>query len=95
MSDPIQRAELQRVRASLRLAILQFLRGRLRFGGHFHADELRNAVRQSVPAAPASPDRILRALRTEGTVKYLVTDRSRSAYRVTYVVDGAKQLALL
>ncbi len=57
-------------------------------GGEFHADELRAFVIRASGAAPASPDRILRLLRADGTIDYVVVNRRASLYRVTSLKAG-------
>lgn len=48
----------------------------------FHAEELRTYVRDRVPEiAPASPDRILRQLRLEKKLDYIVLNRRASLYQ--------------
>ena len=77
-------ADLTRVRGTIGAAIRDFCRARL--GGTFHAAELREYVARSCgPAAPDSAGRILRELRKDGVVSYVVEDRSASLYRVTGV----------
>ena len=47
---------------------------------YFHINELHDFVEEDVNIAPASPDRILRALRQEGKLDYDVIDRRNSYY---------------
>ena len=54
----------------------------------FYVGELQQYVRARLPAAPASPDRILRQLRREGMLDYEVIDRSASRYRVLSVTKA-------
>lgn len=55
----------------------------------FHADELRRfVVQESGTAAPGSSDRILRQLRQQGVIDYVVTNRRESLYRVISVNRG-------
>jgi hypothetical protein len=50
-------------------------------GKQFHAEDLRRYVLAVEPEiAPGSPDRILRALRQEGRLDYIVIDRRNSLY---------------
>lgn len=79
-------AERQRVLSRIGAAVLAFCRARLeQRGGEFHADDLRRAITAAALCAPASPDRILRALRQSGHLDYAVVDRRASLYRVTRV----------
>lgn len=76
-----QEIEFKRVRARIGDAILRFIRGRLASGKpQFTADELRAHVAQVHPSAPASADRILRALRQDGECAYTVINRRASLY---------------
>lgn len=82
MHDAQQVLELKRVTLSLEDAIVAFahmVRKR-----EFKADELRAYVtRRVLGSAPASPDRVLRALRAKGLLDYEVVSRSGSVYRFT------------
>lgn len=71
-----QERHLSRVSGRIAGAILAFCRERV--GAEFYASELHAAV----GGAPASADRVLRMLRKEGRVAYVVVDRGRSLYRV-------------
>jgi len=75
--DPGARA---RVYSRIAPAIMDFAAayaGRL-----FHADDLRRYVVNRLPeVAPDSPGRILRVLRQEGRLDYVVVDRSLSLYQ--------------
>lgn len=73
------RQELVRVQDRIGDAVLAFQQQHP--GGPWHMDALRRFVERSVGAvAPASPDRILRALRAAGRVNYRVVSRSKSLY---------------
>jgi hypothetical protein len=51
-------------------------------GMGFHAEELRRHVTQYAPElAPSSTDRILRMLRQEGRLDYVVINRRQSLYQ--------------
>ena len=51
-------------------------------GKGFHAEELRQYVTQYAPElAPSSTDRILRQLRQEGRLDYVVINRRQSLYQ--------------
>lgn len=81
-----QRENLERVHLSIGAIVTEFCRERLRSSEpEFHMAELTSYVLARSMRAPASPDRILRQLRTEGAVKYEVVNRSQSLYRVTDV----------
>jgi len=81
-----QQREFARVSGAISKAILGFLRARVNNGmPEFYAEELRMWVRQAVPTAPASADRILRALRRSGQIGYYVINRPKSLYRATFV----------
>lgn len=76
-----QSDHLKRVKSKTAGAILAFFAAR-RVGDTFHAQELRDFVAARVPVAPASPDRILRAMRRDGLIGYVVINRRDSLYRV-------------
>lgn len=61
---------------------------------YFHAAQLRAYVVQETQVAPASPDRILRALRQKGLLDYEVLDRRASFYRVKRVGPAGVQIEL-
>ena len=76
-----QDLEFKRVRAKIGECIQRFVADRLASGRpQFHADDLRRAVAAVHPSAPASADRILRALRQDGLVAYQVLNRRASLY---------------
>lgn len=78
-----QQRQLSRVRARIGGAIIEFVNQRLQQGRpDFHAEELRRWVQERAPGAPGSPDRVLRDLRQSGLIRYVVTDRRRSLYRL-------------
>ena len=83
--DAQQPEELERVTSAISRAILAFCRVRLATDPLFHADDLRAFVLRAHPTAPASADRILRALRRAGLVSYHVVNRRQSLYRVVLV----------
>jgi Fe2+ or Zn2+ uptake regulation protein len=73
-----QERELNRVRAIVGPIILAFRETHT----IFHAENLRTYVLERAPQiAPASPDRILRALRQEGVLDYVVLNRRQSLYQ--------------
>jgi hypothetical protein len=74
--------ELQRVRQAIGAAIARFLRDRLASGRpEFHAEDLRRAVAAVSPTAPASADRVMRAMRQAGEIDYELVSRRDSLYR--------------
>jgi hypothetical protein len=75
-----QEQHLRRVTGKIGPAVLRFLRLR-GVGETFHAADLHGYVGPSV--APASADRILREMRRQGQVDYLVENRRASLYRIT------------
>lgn len=84
--DPIQREEIARVSSAIGKTIIAFLRARLNNGlWEFRADELREWVAARHPGAPASADRILRALRQSGQISYTVLNRRASLYRIVAI----------
>lgn len=81
--DPEQREQIGRVQSAIGHSIIAFLRARLNNGvWEFRADELREWVAARHPGAPASADRILRALRQSGQISYSVLNRRKSLYRI-------------
>jgi hypothetical protein len=73
-----QQQQLERVRDRIADAILAFA---LAWPGEWHMDDLRRFVERHVGrVAPASPDRILRALRAEQRLNYRVVSRPQSLY---------------
>ena len=82
-----QELNLSRVKAAIGARIVRFIAERLAFGpSQFHAQDLRDYVSAVHPTAPASADRILRALRQEGRVNYAVVSRSKSLYQALPLV---------
>lgn len=76
-----QDIEFKRVRAAIGERIKVFIAQRLASGvTQFHAQDLRDFVAAVHPTAPASADRILRALRQDGELAYTVVSRSKSLY---------------
>jgi hypothetical protein len=81
MDDPHER---ERVYGKIAPLILAFASEHA--GQPFHAEELRRYVLQRAPEiAPASPDRILRVLRQEGKIDYVVINRRQSLYLFRFV----------
>lgn len=52
----------------------------------FHMEELTTYVRERVGIAPDSAGRILRQLRQQGKVDYVVVNRRESLYQLTHVL---------
>jgi len=93
-----QSDELSRVTNKIAPAVLKFVAQRwTRMTGEnrtFFASELVAFVKAQIKTAPASPDRILRALRQEGHFDYDV-DRTNSEYTLlTGVFDPPKPAAI-
>lgn len=86
-----QTANIERVAEKIERFVLHFCRLRLRFKqAQFHVEALRDyVVRELNPehetVAPASPDRILRLLRQQNKLDYIVLSRSESLYEVLWV----------
>lgn len=81
-----QTQQINRVAATTKEAILDFIKARLadtENNGAFTADQLRFYVNNNVAGgvSPSSADRVLRMLRQEGLVDYCVLNRGRSLYR--------------
>jgi hypothetical protein len=75
--------ERRRVYGRIAPLILMFYRDNA--GKQFHAEELRRYVLTAAPdIAPGSPDRILRELRLEGRLDYVVVNRRQSLYQFRY-----------
>lgn len=79
-----QKQELARAVESIREIILGFCRARPL--QQFCASELRHYVAERSFIAPASPDRVLRALRQAGELNYKVVNRRKSIYELIPVV---------
>lgn len=76
------RENLDRVRSRIEQAILDFFRIST-VGTEFHAEDLCGYIQaKGLTCAPDSPGRIMRALRREGSVSYVVVSRKESLYRV-------------
>jgi hypothetical protein len=84
-SDHQERA---RVRSRIGSLIMEFCVRRKKYadigGPLFFMEELRRFVEQALegPIAPDSPGRILRQLRQQRHLNYIVVSRSRSLYRL-------------
>jgi hypothetical protein len=85
--DPEERA---RVYSKIAPLIMAFYRANS--GRTFHAEELQRYVLAYAPdTAPASPDRILRLLREQGKLDYVVLDRRASLYLFKAVPNWRKE----
>ncbi len=79
-----QTQQLNRVAATTKDAILDFMKARLASGDPtFTSDQLRFYVTNNVvgKVSPSSADRVLRLLRQQGMVDYYVVNRGRSLYK--------------
>lgn len=86
-----QAEQLERVSARIARPILVFCKAHKRF----HADELRRFVVSQVGvAAPGSADRVLRDLRQQGRLNYVVVSRRESLYEVIEVNGVALDTAM-
>jgi hypothetical protein len=79
-----QRENLERVRSGIGKDVLAFIRSR-GVGAKFCAGELSAWVTSKHSCAPGSADRILRELRREGLLGYVVENRAQSRYRIVKV----------
>jgi hypothetical protein len=84
MTEQIQ--QLNRVAATAKEAILDFIKARLadtENNGAFTADQLRFYVNNNTSGgvSPSSSDRVLRQLRQEGKLDYAVLNRGKSLYK--------------
>lgn len=78
--------ELQRVTDSIGDVVMEFFKNHVQAGNMtFHAQELRDYVWEHVTTAPASPDRVMRALRADGVLSYDLVSRRKSEYRINWV----------
>jgi hypothetical protein len=69
--------------------VLKFYWDRLIRAPYFHMTELHAFVEEELSIAPASPDRVLRALRQQGELDYDVIDRRGSFYLLKSIVGIA------
>ena len=82
-----QTENLQRVSRRIGAAILSFYEANP--VAAFHADDLRDSVRkQCGKVAPASSDRVLRALRKKRMINYEVTNRRQSLYQFLPIIKN-------
>ena len=91
MKDYEQAEHLERVTARIGVAIREFFRNST--VADFHADDLRRYVTgRCGVVAPASADRVLRELRKQNLLNYVVISRKQSLYRI---VPTNAQMTLL
>jgi hypothetical protein len=84
-----QTQQLNRVAATTKDAILEFMKQRLASEDPtFTSDQLRFYVTNNVvgKVSPSSADRVLRLLRQENKVNYYVVNRPKSLYRAIPLV---------
>lgn len=91
-----QTANIERVEEKIGRFVIRFCRVRMQIQQpQFFAEELREyVIRELEPwetIAPASPDRILRSLRQQHKLDYMVISRSESLYEVLYVAKELKK----
>ena len=85
-----QTQQLNRVAATTKDAILDFIHARLadtENGGAFTSGQLRFYVQNNVVGgvSPSSADRVLRMLRQQNKINYIVLNRGKSLYRAVPV----------
>ena len=79
-----QQQELNRVKNNIGDLVEAFVKDRWASGKtRFYIKELHAYIAARTEIAPASPDRILRQLRRDGKINYVVTDRRASCYLLT------------
>lgn len=78
--------ERRRVYKKIAPLILEYASTRM--GRMFHAEDLyQNVLYQNPEIAPESPGRILRLLRRQGRLNYIVIDRGDSTYQFLAVEE--------
>ncbi len=92
-----QTQQLNRVAATTKDAILDFINQRLadtENKGAFTSDQLRFYVQNNVVGrvSPSSADRVLRMLRQENKINYIVLNRGKSLYRAVPVPYFSQEL---
>jgi hypothetical protein len=83
---PEQEKQLKRVEQRIGGLVQDFIVERYHTKPRFHVAELIEYVCNETLAAPTSPDRMLRKLRTDGFCAYKILDRRNSLYEITYVM---------
>ena len=87
-----QTQQLNRLAATTKDAILDFIKQRLESeDSTFTSDQLRFYVQNNTfgKVSPSSADRVLRMLKQENKIMYIVLNRGRSLYKAVPVVFGA------
>ena len=87
-----QENQIKRVAATTKDAILDFISQRLASEDPtFTSDQLRFYVQNNTfgKVSPSSADRVLRMLKQENKIMYIVLNRGRSLYKAVPVVFGA------
>ena len=80
--DSGQKEHLERVGHRIARHIRAFYRQR-GIGAKFHMDDLRRHVQEEEPhTSPDSPSRIMRDMRTKGSLDYVVVSRHHSLYKI-------------
>jgi hypothetical protein len=79
----------ERGRVYGKIAPLVIAYSREHAGEAFHADDLRRYVLTYADVAPDSPGRILRQLRQEGKLNYVVINRPQSLYQFRHITRSA------
>lgn len=77
---------LERVSNRIAPAIFDFCSSHV--GQEFHMENLVKHIREKLGIAPDSPSRILRSLRQDGVIDYVVVNRKQSLYRIESVKRG-------
>jgi hypothetical protein len=80
--------QLTRVALNLNQVIVHFWQIRMSSAGRqFTANELRQYVQHhNFGTAPASADRVMRLLRAQGKINYVLTNRAKSLYTAVPLV---------
>lgn len=91
MLPPGEQAEqIERVRERIARYIRVFFVLQIASGKHeFHAEDLQSYVAKMARCAPASADRVMRAMKQDGDLDYLLIDRRKSLYRAVSVREEA------
>jgi len=86
--------QLERVGLNLNQAIVSFWKQKVAFSGddtRFTATELRQYVQHhNFGTAPSSADRVMRNLRKQGVVNYVLVNRAKSLYQALPVEVATK-----
>lgn len=84
--DSVQHPELQRVSGKIAQSVVAFCR--LHVGEEFHASDLADYVMARCGGSPSSADRVLRQLRSSGSITVELVSRSGSLYRCVGVKNA-------